>query len=476
MKEKERAPSPWRAAVRMLSRRLQAIHSGGCGFCFGLGSTLRCGMEKKRPCQPANGSSTNMRGMACSASSHCACFRLRSMPKAPSSACDVDSPVPNSTRPPESRSSVAMRSATRAGWLKAGGSCTMPCPAGCAASAGWRPPGTPPARSSANIPPGNGAPPPRRSRSPGRRQVRSGPARPPAAAPRRPRSTGAATGARRRGRTSSSVALLVAVGAIQAGLVGPVAGHTAAHGDVRFPEQPLPLRHLAVAGLADGPRRQVLLVAEIHVAGDLVDAHPGDLTVLPGERRQLLDGRDVRFDRLVTGHALRGRRDSHHLPGVRHFVAVLALEAQRQVLLVAIGNGLFRRLAFLLRAQRQRQGHEQRQPPHQIALVRICSARYSEERMASARMVRVGFWHPPETNELPSTTNRLRMSWVCWNWFSTEVLGLSPMRQAPSSWILSPGGTICASLAISYSFSPYFCWMCSTGMPQASVTSLLMRT
>ena len=37
--------------------------------------------------------------------------------KPPSSASDEDSPVPNSTRPFETRSSVAMRSATRAGWL-----------------------------------------------------------------------------------------------------------------------------------------------------------------------------------------------------------------------------------------------------------------------------------------------------------------------------------------------------------------------
>ena len=40
----------------------------------------------------------------------------------------ADSPVPKSTRPFETRSSVAMRSATRAGGLYAGGISVMPCP------------------------------------------------------------------------------------------------------------------------------------------------------------------------------------------------------------------------------------------------------------------------------------------------------------------------------------------------------------
>ena len=52
----------------------------------------------------------------------------RSTPKPPSSISELDSPVPNSTRPSETRSRVAIRSATRAGWLKAGGSWTMPWP------------------------------------------------------------------------------------------------------------------------------------------------------------------------------------------------------------------------------------------------------------------------------------------------------------------------------------------------------------
>ena len=46
----------------------------------------------------------------------------------PSSASDDDSPVPKSARPSERRSSVAIRSAIRAGWLNGGGVCTMPWP------------------------------------------------------------------------------------------------------------------------------------------------------------------------------------------------------------------------------------------------------------------------------------------------------------------------------------------------------------
>ena len=50
------------------------------------------------------------------------------MRKPRSSARDDDSPEPNSTRPFDTRSNVAMRSAMRAGWLYAGAVCTMPCP------------------------------------------------------------------------------------------------------------------------------------------------------------------------------------------------------------------------------------------------------------------------------------------------------------------------------------------------------------
>ena len=120
----------------------------------------------------------------------------------PSSASDDDSPVPKSTRPFETRSSIEMRSAMRAGWLNAGGVCTMPCPrrmcfVRCDAAA----------RNTSgalecSTPRGSGARPPTRSRCRAGRRTRSARARPGSAGTRSRRSTAAAAGARRRCRTS----------------------------------------------------------------------------------------------------------------------------------------------------------------------------------------------------------------------------------------------------------------------------------
>ena len=72
---------PFSAARRIVSRREHATHSGGCGFCSGLGTTLRGGIVTKRPSTPANGSSTIIRVTTSSASSHCSRFVSRSTPK-----------------------------------------------------------------------------------------------------------------------------------------------------------------------------------------------------------------------------------------------------------------------------------------------------------------------------------------------------------------------------------------------------------
>ena len=52
MKENASAPRPRLAATLMVSRLVQAIHIGGCGFCTGLGSTLRHGILNERPSKP----------------------------------------------------------------------------------------------------------------------------------------------------------------------------------------------------------------------------------------------------------------------------------------------------------------------------------------------------------------------------------------------------------------------------------------
>jgi len=56
-----------------------------------------------------------MSATCAAASCHMARFSAGETPKPSSSMREADSPVPNSTRPPETRSSIAMRSATRAG-------------------------------------------------------------------------------------------------------------------------------------------------------------------------------------------------------------------------------------------------------------------------------------------------------------------------------------------------------------------------
>src|SRR3954452_20758376 len=64
----------------MVSRRLHATHSGGCGFCFGFGTTLRRGICTYSPSAPAYGSSPNIRVTASSPPSHLARFPPRSIP------------------------------------------------------------------------------------------------------------------------------------------------------------------------------------------------------------------------------------------------------------------------------------------------------------------------------------------------------------------------------------------------------------
>ena len=46
---KQITPRPSSAAFSKVSGLPAATHIGGCGFTYGLGSTLRSGMEKNRP-------------------------------------------------------------------------------------------------------------------------------------------------------------------------------------------------------------------------------------------------------------------------------------------------------------------------------------------------------------------------------------------------------------------------------------------
>lgn len=108
---------PFSAASRIVSRREHATHRGGCGFCTGFGTTLRGGIDTYWPSMPVNGTSVIQRMVTSSPSSHISRLRTGSILNPPSSASEDDSPEPNSTRPADTRSSIATRSAVRAGWL-----------------------------------------------------------------------------------------------------------------------------------------------------------------------------------------------------------------------------------------------------------------------------------------------------------------------------------------------------------------------
>lgn len=128
MNENVSAPMPHSAASRIVSRREHATHTGGCGFCTGFGTTLRGGILTYLPSTPPNGTSVMQRSAVSSPSRHISRFSAGARLKPPSSASDPDSPEPNSTRPFETRSSIAIRSAMRAGWLYPGAVSTIPCP------------------------------------------------------------------------------------------------------------------------------------------------------------------------------------------------------------------------------------------------------------------------------------------------------------------------------------------------------------
>src|SRR5881396_2406853 len=188
-------------------------------------------------------------------------------------------------------------------------------------------------------------------------------------------------------------------------------------------------------------------MAEVDVRGDLVHARPPDLAVFFCERRELLHCRTVRLDRRMARHARGGWCDSYHLARVGIRMTPLALQLQVPgVHLVAEGNRLLGGRRGDLPCGLRRSGvpdaedrgeSEERSPAESHRFpARICSARYSDARIDNDRIVSVGFCEPPVTKLLPSTTNRFLTSWLWFHLLSTLVLGLSPIRHVPSSWML----------------------------------------
>src|SRR5262244_1490468 len=118
-KVKQSAPRPSSPASMKVGGLEHATHIGGCGLEYGLGSTFRSGIRKYWPWN-AYGSSRHMRGICSRDSRHMGLVSAADgIANPPHSADDEPRPVPNSTRPSERWSIVAMRSATLAGWLTA---------------------------------------------------------------------------------------------------------------------------------------------------------------------------------------------------------------------------------------------------------------------------------------------------------------------------------------------------------------------
>jgi len=108
------APIPRCPQYSIVSRREQAIHKGGCGFCIGFGMTLRGGKSKYFPWCSVR-PSLNIGMMARTASSHTSRLSRNRRPERVQLGGARCLPMPNSTRPWLRRSRVETRSATRAG-------------------------------------------------------------------------------------------------------------------------------------------------------------------------------------------------------------------------------------------------------------------------------------------------------------------------------------------------------------------------
>ncbi len=122
-----RAPMPSSAAWASVSVLLHARKSGGCGVWCGRGR-IGCGSMSRSAPWCSSSSFSQALPMIWSASSTSWVVRSLSTPHSDVSCVVPPRPAPRSRRPPESRSSIAARSATRAGWLKRNGMQTTPCP------------------------------------------------------------------------------------------------------------------------------------------------------------------------------------------------------------------------------------------------------------------------------------------------------------------------------------------------------------
>src|SRR5260370_21718665 len=120
---------------------------------------------------------------------------------------------------------------------------------------------------------------------------------------------------------------------VQAALHGGHAGHFRHAGHVR---------DRAVTRLTFYSCGEVRAVAPGNARQHLVDSHPRNGFVRTGVRGKFLARGFVRGDRDVALDALGGRRKRHQVASIGIRVAVLALQAEGEMLLVAVRKGLLR--------------------------------------------------------------------------------------------------------------------------------------
>jgi len=81
-------------------------------------------------------------------------------------------------------------------------------------------------------------------------------------------------------------------------------------------------------------------MTEVDERRETVDAHPGYRRIVFGGGRNLLNVWAIGLYRLMTAHAETRCRKAHKFAGVSVSVARVALQAQRQVRFMTVGNRL----------------------------------------------------------------------------------------------------------------------------------------
>ena len=158
-------------------------------------------------------------------------------------------------------------------------------------------------------------------------------------------------------------------------------------------------RPVAIGAHAAG--RQMCTMAEEHKTGNFIAPPPFDLALFLCIGRQSLNRRTINLHVLMTLHAHCRRRQPHSFTRVRVSVAGRAFQSLRaRVQLVTERNGLRRRgrrLFFRLGdgGEKTCRSHttqpDRRFQSHHKSPLRSCSAMYSEARIESDIIVRVGF-------------------------------------------------------------------------------------